>query len=79
MNPDFSPLIQPVDAAITNFLSNGVVDNNKKDKVRSKRDNIDSLVTNYSVELKNKMDSLLEDYKRKIQAEVDEINRIMQS
>ncbi len=79
MNPDFSPIIQPVDTAITNFLSNGIIDSNRKDRVRSKRNNIDTLVTNYSVELKNKMDSLLEDYKRRIQAEVDEINRIMQS
>jgi len=78
MNPDFSPIIQPVDTAITNFLSNGVIDSNRKDKVRSKRNNIDTLVTSYSEELKNRMDSLLEDYKRKIQSEVDEIYRIMQ-
>lgn len=73
------PLIEPVDAAIVPFLADASKDDSKKSNVRSHRDRINGLITQFSEAMQKQTDSLKEDYKKRIQSEVDEINRIMQS
>lgn len=73
------PLIEPVDAAIVPFLADAGKDDSKKSSVRSHRDRINALITQFSEAMQRQTDSLKEDYKKRIQSEVDEINKIMQS
>jgi len=78
-SPNVLPLINGVDATLSRFLGDGDKDNDKKRDARRHRDNINKLLTELGDEQKRVLERLNSDYETKIQREINEINRIIQS
>jgi len=75
MNPvEVMPMIDPLDAALVPFLADPNQDDRKKSDARSRRDNINRIITDAGDAMRRTSD----DYKKRIQSEIDAINRIMQ-
>lgn len=80
MNPqELYPIIEPVDAILIPFLADPEKEDNKKSDAQKHRDRINSLVSDFSEEMKKRTEDIKNDYKSRIQREVDEINRIVAS